>query len=330
MPTSADSLAWHILPPQGTPLLVAFSGGRDSVALLDHLLRAARWPLILAHFNHGLRGRESGADARFARGVARRHGLVFEMEKADTAAHARACKKSIETAARELRHAFLRQAAARHGARHVVLAHHADDQAETVLANLCRGAGLRGLGGMKDTQIMPGGVSFLRPMLGITRSEIDAHVSTLGLAFREDASNQSPDHRRNRLRHEVLPLLDAIFERRTAPLICRAAAQAQGTEEHLENEARALLADASVLSTDGSLCLTRSVKMLHPALLGQMLRLWLREYLDQSGIGHAEIEAARSMLLPDGPAKINLPGGAHLRRKAKRLWLEPASSEEPG
>lgn len=322
MPASVDSLAWHILPPEGTPLLVAFSGGRDSVALLHHLLTAARWPLILGHFNHGLRGRESGADARFARSVARRHGLIFEMEKADTAAHARACKKSIETAARELRHAFLQRAATHHGARHVVLAHHADDQAETVLANLCRGAGLRGLGGMKDTQLMAGGVFFLRPMLGITRSEIDASISTHRLAFREDASNQSPDHRRNRLRHEVLPLLDAIFERRTAPLICRAAAQAQSTEEHLENEARALLADAALLHPDGSLSLTRSLKMLHPALLNQTLRLWLREHLGQGGMGHTEIETIRTMLQPDGPAKINLPGGKHLRRKAKRLWLE--------
>lgn len=322
MNAHADSFAWHILPEEGAPLLVAYSGGRDSVALLDRLLTAGRWPLILCHFNHGLRGRESGADARFARAVARRHGLAFEMEKAGTAAHARARKQSIETAARELRHAFLLRSAARHGARHVVLAHHADDQAETVLANLCRGAGLRGLGGMKAAQPMPGGVHFLRPMLGISRAEIDEHLAARGLAWREDASNESPDHRRNRLRHEVLPLLDAIFERRAAPLICRAAAQARAAEDHLEGEARALLAAPALLNADGSLNLTRALRGLHEALLGHTLRLWLRERPGLAGIGSAEVGAARAMLLPGGPAKVNLPGGKHLRRKAGRLWVE--------
>ncbi|HRK17135.1 MAG TPA: ATP-binding protein, partial [Prosthecobacter sp.] len=214
------------------------------------------------------------------------------------------------------------RAAARRRAPHVLLAHHLDDQAETVLANLCRGAGLRGLAGMKAAQPMPGGVLFLRPMLGVSRAEIDARIRARRLPYREDASNQSRDHRRNRLRHEVLPLLDEIFERRTAPLICRAAAQAGLAEAHLDAGARALLADPALLNSDGSLNLARPLLRLHPALLGHTLRLWLCGQLGLDGIGSAEVGAASSMLAPGGPAKVNLPGGRHLRRKARRLWVE--------
>ncbi|MEQ1751852.1 MAG: tRNA lysidine(34) synthetase TilS, partial [Prosthecobacter sp.] len=209
--------------PSG-PALLAISGGRDSVALLHWLISAGHKKLILCHLNHGLRGRESGQDAAFVRRLAARHGLKCEIRKVAADSHAHQHQISVETAGRELRHAFLFDMARKHRAKSVFIAHHADDQAETILGNLCRGSALRGAGGMmKITPMKSDGqcLFFLRPLLDWQRADIDAYIQEHRLTFREDSSNLSLEYRRNRLRHEVLPLLNDIFNRDVAPIIAR-------------------------------------------------------------------------------------------------------------
>lgn len=304
------------------PVLLAISGGRDSLALL-HLLREAGFTnLILCHLNHGLRGKESDGDASFVRRVAKKLELKCEIEEADVTALAEKRRLSVETAAREARHAFLLRMAEKHDTWVVLLAHHAEDQAETILANLCRGSGLAGLAGMHAVQRLDSGLHLVRPLLHVRRGEIDAYLKSNRFKFREDSSNTSPKHRRNRLRHEALPLLNDIFSRDVVPQVLRLGSLAEQDDDCLQRQAFAFLTAPQQVNEDRSLSITKELLALHPAVLSRAFALWFREVMELPGIEHDEIEAAMSMLAPDGAAKINLPHDKHMRRKAKRLWVE--------
>lgn len=304
------------------PVLLALSGGRDSVALLHLLLEAGFTELVLCHLNHRLRGDESAGDARFVQRLARTLGLKCEIEEADVAALAKERRISTETAAREARHEFLLRVAGKHDVWVVFLAHHAEDQAETMLANLCRGGGLTGLAGMRVVQRMETGLHLVRPLLRVRRSQIDAYLKWKRLRFREDSSNRSPKYRRNRLRHEALPLMNDIFDRDVVPQLLRLAALAEQDDDCLRQQSIEFLSGPGPLNEDHSLPVTEELLALHPAILSRVLALWLRDVLNLRGIEHEEIEAAMEMLSPGGPAKINLPHDKHLRRKARRLWVE--------
>ncbi|MGV3662376.1 MAG: tRNA lysidine(34) synthetase TilS [Prosthecobacter sp.] len=314
------------LDPAG-PALLGISSGRDSVALLHLLLDAGFSNLILCHLNHGLRGEESDDDAAFVQKLAKKHQLACEVENIHVATLAKKRRLSIETAARAARHEFFLRMAERRDTWVVFLAHHAEDQAETVLANLCRGSSLAGLGGMRAVQRLDNGLHLVRPLLGLRRSQIDSYLKSRRLKFREDSSNASPRHRRNRLRLEALPLLNDIFDRDVSALITRLASQADRDDDCLQAQALAFLGIQDQLNPkDLSLTLTRELQALHPALLSRVIALWLREVLQLPGIENDTIESAMEMLAPDGPAKINLPLDRHLRRKARRLWVQSPES----
>ncbi|MCB1276709.1 tRNA lysidine(34) synthetase TilS [Prosthecobacter sp.] len=322
MPQAPIALAIPSACEPTEPVLLAISGGRDSVALL-HLMREAGFTnLILCHLNHGLRGMESTGDAAFVRRLAKKHELKCEIEEVDVAALAEKRRISTETAAREARHAFLLRMAEKHDVWVVLVAHHAEDQAETILANLCRGTGLAGLAGMHAVQRLDSGLHLVRPMLQVRRSEIDAYLRSKRLKFREDSSNQSLKHRRNRLRHEALPLLNDIFARDVVPQVVRLGSLAEQDDDCLQRQAFAFLTAPLAVNEDRSLSITKELLALHPAVLSRVFALWFREVMELPGIENDDIEAAMSMLAPDGAAKINLPHDKHLRRKAKKLWVE--------
>ncbi len=304
------------------PVLLAISGGRDSVALL-HLLREAGFTqLILCHLNHGLRGKESIDDAAFVRRLAKKLGLKCEIEMEDVAALAEKSRVSTETAAREARHAFLLRMAEKYDVWVVLLAHHAEDQAETILANLCRGTGLAGLAGIHAVQRLDSGLHLVRPLLQARRSQIDRYLKSKRFKYREDSSNTSPKHRRNRLRHEALPLLNDIFARDVVPQVLRLGSLAEQDDHALQRQALAFLMAEGRVKEDRSLVITPELLELHPAVSSRVFALWLREAWELPGIDHEVIDAAMGMLAPDGAAKINLPVDKHLRRKAKRMWVE--------
>lgn len=322
MPSSPIVLNLPAACEPSAPALLAISGGRDSVALLHLLLEAGFTNLILCHLNHGLRGEESEGDAAFVKRLAKKHALKCEIETENVAALAKKQRLSLETAAREARHAFLLRMAEKHDTWVVFVAHHAEDQAETILANLCRGSGLRGLAGMRLVQRLDSGLHLVRPLLQMRRSEIDAWLKSKRLKFREDSSNTSPKHRRNRLRHEVLPLLKDVFTRDVTPLITRFGNLADRDDDCMQSQAVVYLSAPGGLNEDLSLPITKELLALHPAVLSRVIALWLRDVLELPGIENDSIEAAMEMLAPGGAAKINLPHDKHLRRKAKRLWVE--------
>ena len=293
------------------------------MALL-HWLAARRGhaTLIACHLNHGLRGNDSGQDAALVRRLAKKLGVECEVEKIDTQCLAEQSGESIETAARRARHEFFARMAEKHGTALVYLAHHAEDQAETVLAHLCRGAGLNGLSGMKSEQALDNGLHLRRPLLSWRRGEINDYIRRHKLPFRDDASNDSDLHRRNRLRHEVLPLLGEIFDRDVSGTIASLAEHVVQDEAALQAWLDQVWQDLAPMQEDGSLKVTEALKKLPQGLLRRLLRRWLRDELHIPDLGHAEIEAACELLEELEPAKANLPGDRHLRRKAKRLWVE--------
>jgi tRNA(Ile)-lysidine synthase len=225
----------------GEKILVAVSGGLDSMVLLHLLHKLAAqfgWKLFAAHFNHQLRGRASDADERFVRKTADALDLPFKAGRGAVKALAKKRGLSIEMAARELRHEFLAQTAARWKCRVVAVAHHADDQVELFFLRLLRGAGSDGLAGMKWHSVSPANkrVRIARPLLDVTKEALEQFTRENGVRFREDASNASRDFLRNRVRHELLPLL----RRRFQPAVDRAILRLMeivGADADIANEA---------------------------------------------------------------------------------------------
>ena len=304
--------------------LVAVSGGRDSVVLLHALVEAGFKKLIVCHLNHGLRGRAAAADARFVAALAKRLGLECEGEKSEVARMAAEAGESLETTARKARYAFFARVARKRRCRSVFLAHHADDQVETVLFNLFRGSGRAGLAGMSPNSVREvEGIRLrlLRPMLGVWRTEVDAYIKAHALKFREDESNREVAFTRNRIRHELLPVVERVFGRDVRGAVWRTAVLLRAEEEWL----------ASLVG--GEMEAQPHVSELRKMPLAQQRRCILA-WLRKSGVpdaGFDPVETVRSLLEigVHTPAKVNLPGNWHARRRAGRLFLERGKKGAP-
>lgn len=223
-------------------VLVAVSGGVDSMVLLRVLHELAarhEWRLVVAHFNHKLRGAASEGDARFVGRAARRLGLECVVESGEVRSLASERGWSVEMAARELRHAFLARTARRLGLGVVALAHHADDQVELFFLRLLRGAG-GGLAGMKWRSASPAdkSVALLRPLLDQPKAALLEFARKEKVRFRDDASNDSVDILRNRVRRELLPLLRGRYQPGLERTILRTMEIAGGEAEFAQNAAR--------------------------------------------------------------------------------------------
>jgi tRNA(Ile)-lysidine synthetase-like protein len=294
----------------GAALVLGFSGGADSTCLAD-ALHALGAPLTLAHLNHRLRGADADADAEHAHAFAAARGLPCVIESIDVRAEAARRNQSVELAARELRYAFLASVAeARSGAR-VVTGHHADDQAETVLLRIVRGTGIEGLRAIQRVAAVPGAphLSVLRPLLRLTRDEIERYCADLSLPVRHDASNMLVDAARNRVRQEILPALEHLNPgvRRVLARLADTAGAAHEIEAYATASAMkaCAVADRDVIQID------RAAWMALPAglqrlVLRECVRL-LRGVDGVTNLNYAAIEEARDVLLsPAHSAEIAL------------------------
>ncbi|MGI4789710.1 MAG: tRNA lysidine(34) synthetase TilS [Janthinobacterium lividum] len=272
-----NTLRWQLLS-SGDIVLVAVSGGPDSLSLL-HVLwteREARQiaSIEAAHLDHGLRGEESAAEAEWVSAWCAEHGIVCHVGKADAAAHAREHRQSTQEAARGVRYAFLEQTAAAIGADKIATGHTQDDQAETVLGNILRGTGLDGLRGIPEQRGL-----IIRPLLDVSRSEIEAYCAVNGLLPRQDPSNFTTDHyTRNRIRLELLPQLRREYNSGVDKALLRLSEIAARDSDYLTVQAKAALLTATQLSLAHYRELDReALAALHPALLQYVLRFALAD-----------------------------------------------------
>ena len=208
MTMNTEWLDRHGMLSKGCRVLCALSGGKDSVYLLYHLLELAKTRELTigaAHFNHHLRGVESDRDEAFVRDLCQRKNIPLYVDGQDVEEYSQSHGLGIEESARRLRYGFLEHIRREHGYDVIATAHQANDQAETILLNLVRGAGTKGLAG-----IPPVRGEIIRPILDIPRAEIDAYVAARGIPFVEDSTNAQDQFRRNQLRHQVVPVLESL------------------------------------------------------------------------------------------------------------------------
>lgn len=234
----------RLLQP-GDRVAVAVSGGADSVALLRALVELRQElgiVLSVAHFHHGIRGAEADADRDFVRALADQLGLELHLEAGDAPAYARAHRLSLETAARDLRHAWFARLISDKQTDKIATAHTLDDQAETVLMRLVRGAGVRGLSGIFPVQEEK---RLVRPLLTVTRQEVESYLKTLGQAWREDSTNQDPAHTRNRVRHQLLPMLERDFNPAIRGSLADLAETARAEADYWDQQVASALARVS-------------------------------------------------------------------------------------
>ena len=288
---------YNLIQP-GDSITCAVSGGADSMALLWSLyLLKEEWDLKLsaAHFNHGLRGAESDGDAAFVADFCQGYGIPLYMGSAQV----KPGKKGLEAAARDARYAFLRTLPGK-----IATAHTADDNAETVLLHLVRGTGLKGLGG-----ITPKNGNVIRPMLSVTRQQVEALLEEYCVPHITDSSNETDDFLRNRLRHHVMPLL---------------AAENPKIAENMSAMALRLRQDEEALSqmTPAEIRVS-TLEQLPQALRARALEAFLKK----SGVREPEavhIEKAETLVFSKKPsARANFPGGIVIGRNYDRLEVIP-------
>jgi tRNA(Ile)-lysidine synthase len=298
-----QAIARHALMKPGETVVVGVSGGPDSLVLLHVLHRLGRWRLHVATLDHGMRGAAGAADAEFVRLTAAAWGLPVTACRADVPALVRAGKLNPEEAARQARYVFLQRVAQHVGAAKIAVGHHQDDQAETVLMHLIRGSGLDGLRGMLPSaplerlpQDMP--VAFdpplvgapaapdswpvvVRPLLDVSRAEIDAYAAEHDLKPRHDATNEDRTYFRNRLRHDVIPLLAELNPNIRATLA---------------RTADILREDAALVHRAGESALSEVIREVHAGAISLDRAAW-------AGLSAAEkryvIRAAAVRLRPD-------------------------------
>ncbi len=298
-------------------VLVGLSGGADSVALA-YLLMQRKIRLTAVHVNHSLRGDDSDGDERFVAALCEMWRIPLLTYRAAPPAH------PSEDWARQVRYAFFREALAASGADALALAHHRDDQAETVLLHLLRGSGLTGLCAMPEDAVI-GGMRILRPLLGVTRQQLRSLLLSIGQNWREDGSNGDPRYLRNALRGEVLPLLEQLVP---------------GASAHLAQTARLLRGDEATLDLLTARFLAEHGGQRHlplPALRQEpegmqrrILRTWWTNVTPPTGersLSAPQTEAFAALLTGKAGSTCNLPGGWHGQRGWTHLHLLPPTAD---
>jgi len=309
----------------GIPILVAVSGGPDSLALL-HFLRASPYPLICATFNHRLRP-EAADEVAHVRQIAESLGMPFMTDSADVAAYAAAEGLSVEEAARVLRYRFLFRVAREAGAQAVATGHTADDQAETVLMHFLRGAGLSGLKGMPYRSVLPvfdSEIPLVRPLLGWWRADTEAWCREHGLSPIYDPTNADTTYFRNRLRHNLIPELENYNPRFKEALV-RAALALQGDDALLAEVIDSTWQKSVLEQGTGFIAFEKSaLEKLSPALRRNLFKR--AAFLLRPGLRDVDFAALeRAALLQP----VDLAGGLRLFCEAGKIYLAAYEADLP-
>jgi tRNA(Ile)-lysidine synthase len=317
----------------GQKLVVAVSGGPDSICMLDILAKLHRelsLELHIAHLNHQLRGEASDADARYVADLSTRYEIPATMESRDVDAYRRQYRLTLEEAAREVRYAFLAEVAGSIGTEQVAVGHTRDDQVETILMHLLRGSGIRGLRGLLPVSRWRSGkdsITIIRPLLEISREETVAHGTQNKLYPRTDASNASLVPMRNRIRHELLPQLREYNPGIDTALL-RTARLAADDLAYIDDEAAKIQGEITHQLENTVVFERKLFQALPPALQRHLLRSSIESLLGNiKDIEAAHIEEIMSVLDKPAGRKILLPGGLTFTVEHDRYLLgtDPAA-----
>lgn len=303
-----EMISKYDMLPKGSRVLCAVSGGADSMCML-HLLHSRRAELgievFAAHYEHGLRGEESLRDAEFVRAWCAARDIPCAVEHGDVRAYGAEKGMGVEQAARELRYAFLNSVADRFGCERIATAHNADDNAETLIFNLCRGTGGAGLRG-----IPPVRGRIIRPLLGCTRAEIDQYLEENGVEHVEDSSNLTDDYSRNIIRHRVMPVLRDIN-----PAVSEAAGRTAELIRQDEDCLSQMAEDFISRNFDGQSIPQREFAALHGAVASRVVRK-----LCGGSLSLVCVEAALKLREGSGFAAADVPG-RRIRREQGRIYF---------
>jgi tRNA(Ile)-lysidine synthase len=314
----------------GMHVAVALSGGADSVALLRAVLEIKRQAggdgeVCALHVNHRLRGAESDEDADWCERLCRSLDVPLVVLKGDAAGRAADDGDGIEAAARAERYELLGQAAERRGARYLATAHTRDDQVETVLLRLLRGAGQRGLRGIPRTRALTPALTLVRPLLDVSRDAIVAYLAELDQPFRTDSSNLSPRFTRNRVRNQLLPLLRTEYGAEIDGALVRLAAQADDAQQLLEGLAAGVLARCDLQRSDAQLSLLMEPLRSEPMIIVcEALRMtWREARLAEQAMTFDWWQSLAKLAQSSTEREVlNLPGNVRASTTEGRLLLE--------
>lgn len=314
-------------------VVAAVSGGADSVAMLRLLLETLPGRIVVAHLNHGLRGAESDADEDFVRGLAARvrreyrNRLTLRAERREITTSRR--REGPEGTARRVRYEWLASVAEGEGIGFIATGHNADDQAETILHNIIRGTSIRGLAGIGQTRALVPGIILVRPILDVTRCEILEYLRGLGQDYREDSSNVDLRFTRNRIRHEILPMLEQRFNPRVKEALCRLAAAANTFEHVLAATASDVIA-LSELPRAGDRVVFDLEKLgeCRPFQLRDMWRrVWEREGWPRRDLDYEHLDRLVAICRSE-LAAADFPGNIRARRRGRVIQIGPVPASD--
>lgn len=322
-----------------TSVVLAVSGGADSLCMAAALLELQVVLHIvptIAHLNHGLRGQAADDDADFVQRFADQHHAQIILGSRDVRGIADARHLSIEAAARMARYEFLQSAAITVGANYIAVAHNADDQAETVLLRLIRGSGVAGLQGMRSVSLLhveytatPSRILLLRPLLGVSREQIECYCRSNQLQPRRDETNDELHHARNRIRHELLPLLRQ-YNPGIRTVLARLAETAATDMEVIDYATSQIITSLLLQDEAQRMTLDRLAwRKLPVGLQRTVIRECVKRFAgDMTDLKYAGIEEARAVLNSDAQSgEIAILADVRIHVKANRFWFERLAAD---
>jgi tRNA(Ile)-lysidine synthase len=317
----------------GDRIIVALSGGADSVCLLvvlNELKDVLGLTLKAVHVHHGLRGREADRDSEYAKELSQSLGVPFSCTHVDAAGYAREHRMSVEEAGRHLRYEIFEKERIEFDGNKIAVAHHADDQAETILYHLFRGTGLKGMGGIRPMRDR-----IVRPLLSVSKEEILAYLKEKGISYCEDSTNAHTDYARNRIRGFLLPKIREQINTRASENIIHAGEMAAKADEYLEKQAENFLKGCGTQETDESGRFTayavEAEKLLKEddIIKTYVIRSMIRSVkASMKDITMTHVESATALLSAPQGKQVDLPGGLLAVRISDGLWIKNKNQNE--